>query len=215
MKKSIVFLLALALILGLTACGSSIEVGDTVQMGNYDWRVLDVQDGKVLVLSEKVLLTQAYHPPGGEITWEESDIRTYLNGEFYETTFSDEEKTRIFETRLENKSNPQYGTGGGNDTTDKVFLLSVKDVEHYIPDSANRIAQNAETGETILWWLRTPGRGKEYATNVGATGSIDFHGILVVEAGNNENTGLTGPASGDYASSVDGGVRPAMWVQIN
>ena len=82
------------------------------------------------------------------------------------------------------------------------------------PRSADRIAQNAETGETLLWWLRTPGKGREYAADVSATGSIDQHGILVVDAGDNENTGLSGMA-GDYASSVDGGVRPAMWISID
>lgn len=215
MKKSIAFLLALMMV--LTACGSkaSVKAGDTVQLGGYDWRVLDVQEGKALLLSEKVLSRRAYHPAGGEITWEESDIRDYLNGAFYESTFSDEEKEQILESALENKSNSQYGTGGGNNTTDKVFLLSAKEVETYIPDSADRIAEDVETGESVLWWLRTPGRGKEYAANVGTTGYVDYHGILVVEAGNNENTGLTGAASGDYASSVDGGVRPALWLKLS
>ena len=217
MKKSIAFLLAVLLALTLAACAgkASVEVGGTVQLGGYDWRVLDVQEGKALLLSEKVLSRRAYHPAGGEITWEESDIRDYLNGTFYQETFSSEEKEQILESALENKSNSQYGTGGGNDTTDKVFLLSAKEVEKYIPDSADRIAKDIETGESVLWWLRTPGRGKEYAANVGTTGYVDYHGILVVEAGNNENTGLTGAASGDYASSVDGGVRPALWLKIN
>lgn len=217
MKKSIAFLLAVLLALTLAACAgkASVEVGGTVQLGGYDWRVLDVQEGKALLLSEKVLSRRAYHPVGGEITWEESDIRDYLNGTFYQETFSSEEKEQILESALENKSNSQYGTGGGNDTTDKVFLLSAKEVEKYIPDSADRIAKDIETGESVLWWLRTPGRGKEYAANVGTTGYVDYHGILVVEAGNNENTGLTGAASGDYASSVDGGVRPALWLKIN
>jgi len=217
MKKSIALLLAVLMIMSLTACGGkkTVEVGETVQLGGHDWQVLDVQDGKALLLSKKVLLTRAYHPSGGEITWENSDIREYLNGDFYEATFTDEEKARIVETNLENKSNSQYGTGAGNDTTDKVFLLSINEAEKYIPDSADRIAENIENDETVLWWLRTPGRGKEYAANVGTTGSIDFHGILVVEAGDNDNTGVPGSASGDYASSPDGGVRPALWLNTD
>lgn len=218
MKKLISLLLLALLALTLAGCSevnSAPKVGDTIQLGGYDWRVLDVQDGKALVLSEKVLSKQAYHPAGGEISWEKSDMREYLNGAFYDETFSDEEKANITETDIENKSNSQYGTGAGKDTTDKVFLLSIKEVEQYIPDSAERIAEDIETGEAALWWLRTPGRGKEYAANVGTSGYVDYHGILVVAAGDNENTGLTGAVSGDHASTIDGGVRPALWLNIN
>lgn len=217
MKKPAAFFLALltalSSLLSLTGCGNSVKVGSTVELGGHEWRVLDVQDGKILILSDKILTTRAYHPSGGQISWEESDIRAYLNGEFYETTFSDEEKVRIIESAIENKSNTKYGTGAGNNTTDRVFLLSAKEVENYIPESADRIARHVETGEIILWWLRTPGKGKEYAVDVNTTGTVDYHGILVVQAGDNENTGLGGMA-GDYASSVDGGVRPAMWITI-
>lgn len=218
MKKStalfLILLMALLMVLLVTACGSSVKSGDLVQLGGCDWRVLDVQEGKALVLSEKILSTRAYHPIGGQISWAESDIRAYLNGEFYSTAFTDEEKTQILESNVENKANNKYGTGAGEDTVDKVFLLSAKEVETYIPESTDRIAQHIETGETILWWLRTPGKGKEYAADVSSTGTVDYHGILVVQAGDNENTGLAGMA-GDYASSVDGGVRPALWLQLN
>lgn len=176
--------------------------------------MLAVQEGRALVLSEKILSARAYHPAGGPVSWAESDIRAYLNGDFYSSAFTEEEKSRIIECEVENESNGKYGTDAGENTVDRVFLLSIKEVEAYLPRSADRIAQNAETGETLLWWLRTPGKGREYAADVSATGSIDQHGILVVDAGDNESTGLSGMA-GDYASSVDGGVRPAMWISID
>lgn len=221
MKKCLVLLLVFTLIFACTACGSiqsqTIVAGDAIEIGGYDWRVLDIQDNKALVLSEKVLLTRAYHPAGGEITWADSDIRAYLNENFYQETFTEEERLCIVESAVENTSNSQYGTGAGVDTVDKIFLLSAKEAEQYLPISEERIAENIETGEVVLWWLRTPGRGKEYAADVSANGSIDYHGILVVAAGDNEsvNNQSTGKASGDYASSVDGGVRPAMWIEIS
>lgn len=216
MKKQIAPLVAAlaVLMLFLPGCGNLLKVGDVVQIGGYGWRVLEVRDGSALVLSEKILLTRAYHPAGGEISWAESDIRGYLNGEFYESAFTKKEKTWIQETSVENKSNAKYGTGAGENTVDRIFLLSAKEVETYIPEAENRIAQDVQTGETVLWWLRTPGKGKEYAADVSATGVVDLHGILVVQAGDNENTGLAGMA-GDYASSVDGGVRPAMWIRFD
>ncbi len=211
MKRIAALLLTFVLALSVTACGSKVEVGSAVQLGGHDWRVLAVEEGRMLVLCETVLEARAYHPSGGAITWEECDLRDYLNGDFYEQTFSDEEKDRILEVELANKSNSQYGTGGGNNTIDKVFVLNIKEVEEYIPEVADRIAQDAN-GETVVWWLRTPGRGKEYAAIVDTSGYVYYHGILVVDAGDNENTGLTGAASGDYASGVQGGVRPAMWI---
>ena len=105
MKKRILPLaLAIALALSLAACGddspySSAVVGDVIQFGGYDWRVLDIQDGKALIISKDILSTRAYHSVNTEITWEDSDIRQYLNGEFY-NGFSAEEKGWIVETSL-------------------------------------------------------------------------------------------------------------------
>lgn len=209
MKKRVALFLLLLVLLAMTACGSSVKTGDVVQLGGHDWRVLEVQDGKALVLSEKILTTRAYHPEGGEISWAESDIRAYLNGAFLNETFSDAEKDRILETNIENKSNSKYGTGAGDDTVDQVFLLSAKEVEGWLPEASDRIAQHEETGETLLWWLRTPGKGKDYAADITTTGVVDYHGLLVVQAGNNEGVAGT---TGDYASNVEGGVRPAMWI---
>lgn len=47
--------------------------------------------------------------------WETSDIRTWLNDEFYDVTFSDNEKNSIYDTKT-------------NTTTDKIVLFSLEDV---------------------------------------------------------------------------------------
>ena len=68
----------------LSGCGSDdSKKFDVIEFGGHNWIVLDVQDGKALLLSEDVLEERAYQPQGGDVTWESSDIRKYLNTEFF------------------------------------------------------------------------------------------------------------------------------------
>ena len=64
------------------------------------------------------------------VTWEDSPLRSWMNNDFYNEVFDDSQKNKIFETLLVNSDNPNpdYGTSGGNDTYDKVFLLTSEDV---------------------------------------------------------------------------------------
>jgi hypothetical protein len=79
----------------------SVTVGEIIQLGGSDWRVLDIQDGKALILSDKILTTRQYHSNRNiDVTWENSDIRAWLNGDFYSETFMAEEKSRIVEVTL-------------------------------------------------------------------------------------------------------------------
>ena len=205
MKKMAALTLSLILALTLAACGGNSpaapsdnnggsQTGGIIQFAGIEWLVLDVRDGKTLILSNEILTNRAYHPEVADITWAESDIRQYLNGEFYESTFSADEKARIAETQLSNKPNQWYGTEGGSDTTDKVFLLSIEEVVKYFGDSGQlanrpddeglpayfmhdeyspaRIAVNQDTGEAASWWLRSPGGSSNRAVYVGKYGRI-------------------------------------------
>ena len=62
----------------------SVEAGDIISLGDYYWQVLDVQNGRALVLSEKVIERRRYNESFIGITWETSTVRQYLNGEFYD-----------------------------------------------------------------------------------------------------------------------------------
>ncbi len=167
----------------------------TIEMAGVEWYVLDEQDGKALVISKNVLESRAYHAPGGAITWEDSEIRSYLNGEFYETFFSAEEQAKIIETTIPNPSNSQYGIVGGNDTTDKVFLLSLNEAEKYMGSGVELLRGVDITTKEVTWWhLRSPGEATNVAASVNAIGLIDYHGVY---------DGVTDPT---------GGIRPAMWI---
>ena len=114
-----------------------------------------------------------------------------LNGEFYDTAFNEEEKGRIALTEVENADNPRYGTEGGEDTEDRIFLLSLEEAEMYFEDDEDRRAFPTEyavakgiwvwekTG-TVWWWLRSPGYDSGgSAAGVDPDGSLNYIGTYV------------------------------------
>jgi len=218
MRKITCITLAMVLLIFVVAVSANIacaadeiKVGDIIQFGAHDWRVLEIQDGKALLLSDRIIEYRAYNDSRTDVTWETCTLRQYLNGEFY-NSFSAEEKARIAETRLTNDDNPWYGTSGGNATTDKIFLLSLEEVMKYFGDSEqlrNRSSNDAyyindqynserratdANGAATWWWLRSPG-----LVSLGAA-DVHFSGYVYV--------------NGLYVNYDDGGVRPALWLNL-
>lgn len=175
----------------ITMGNDKISTGSLIHFGGIFWRVLEIQDGRALIITEDIIEHKAYHSPGGEITWEHSTIRQYLNGDFY-NSFSTADQSRIKETNVINNDNPNYGTAGGNNTTDNIFLLSIDEAQTYFADNSARIAVNTN-GEASWWWLRSPGGNSYFAAYVGTDGGIVGNGSLV-----------------GYGS----GVRPALWLNL-
>jgi len=120
---------------------ASSAIGDIINFGGIDWRVLDVQGGRALIISQYILELRAFHDTQESVTWEHSDIRQYLNNEFFNSRFSDNERSRIAQTTIINHDNLWFGTDGGNNTNDRIFLLSLDELIRYFGDSgehANR-----------------------------------------------------------------------------
>ena len=116
------------------ATTQSVSVGDIIPFGNHDWRVLDVQGNRALIITEYVIGLRWYHYELTNVTWETSDIRRYLNSTFL-NSFSEVERRQIIETTVINSDHPWdwsdwsspywYAfTPGGNNTIDKIFLLT-------------------------------------------------------------------------------------------
>ncbi|MCL2633010.1 MAG: DUF6273 domain-containing protein [Oscillospiraceae bacterium] len=171
--------------------------------------MIDIQNGRALVISERVITTRQYHSNRkDDVTWENSDIRAWLNGEFYNNTFTAAEKTLIAQTRIDNANNQWFGTSGGNATTDRVFLLSLEEVVKYFGDSGqlytkksspiNDAYNSARTatfdGKNRWWWVRSPGNATNNAANINNNGFIDV--------------------SGDHVDNNNGGIRPALWITL-
>ena len=132
MIKIIISCLALMLMVSLTACVYNTESPvesprEIIQFGEYDWRVLDVQDDRALIITEKIIDIRAYHNELTDITWADCDLREYLNGEFY-NNFNANDKARIIQVTNSNHYNYWYRLEGGLDTDDHIFLLSLDEV---------------------------------------------------------------------------------------
>lgn len=171
--------------------------GDTVYFGGIEWVVLDVRDNRALIITKNITERKKYNNTIERVTWETCTLRSYLNGEWYNRTFSSYEKSRIETTYVVNSNNPQYGTYGGNNTYDKVFLLSIDEMLTYFPSKESMIA--SYNGEAGWWWLRSPGYSGTYAACIFRTGGVDYGG-----------------GDSKIGSNVDnnGRVRPAMWISF-
>ena len=176
------------------------NVGDEVEFGNYcgtiEWLVLDKQEDKVLLISRYCLEAKQYNEKCEHVTWETCTLRQWLNDGFINEAFAEEEKALICDTYLQNPDNPEYGTDGGNDTTDKVFLLSIDEATRYFANDEARMATatdyaSAKVDVEYGWWSRTQGINSISTASI--SWRINYDGIDV---------------------SLESYVRPAMWVNI-
>lgn len=183
--------------------------GDIINYGAYNWRVLEVSNTGTLIITEDIITLRWYHNKFENITWENAAVRQYLNNEFFNTF---DEKDRIQKVINTNPGSPWFKTTGGNDTGDKIFLLSLEEVCTYfgnsteklhnkvkqtwfIDDENNAARQAKYNNELHSWRLRSPGYyGKTAA-------SINIHGHVYVRGNGVHGT----PKDG-------GGIRPALWL---
>ena len=170
-------------------------IGSELKFGKYDWRVLDVQNGKVLLISKDVThVKKPYNESRTGVTWENCTLRQWLNRDFL-SEFSSQEQSQICLSTIPNEDNQWYKTKGGNRTTDRIFLLSLDEVNNY------RAAKFDNS--QAWWWLRSPGDHSLTAACVGGGGDVYVYGYDVY-------------VLGFYISYSDagGGVRPALWLNL-
>ena len=183
----------------------SVSVGDHFTFGNYpqgadgeeqpiEWRVLAVESGKVLVISERLIDCVQYNETDTDVTWETCTLRKWMNNDFVSKAFSSSQQAKISTVTIQNPDNPLCGISGGNTTQDKIFALSIDEAEKYFGSDDDRMAAptgyakkrgcyvddyfSLPTGEnTCWWWLRSPGDISNYAAYAyidGYIGQIGF-----------------------------------------
>lgn len=106
--------------------------GDSTNgMEAIEWEILDENDESILLISRYILDKQKFNDNRSGVTWENCSLRKWLNNDFYEQAFSDDEKKRILETKVLNPDNIYNYEEGGNDTYDRIFCLSAEEVKKY------------------------------------------------------------------------------------
>ncbi len=210
-----------------------IKVGDIVSFGRYEqdnnsengreaieWIVLDVdkKNNKALLLSRYGLSNKPYHTKETDVTWETCSLRKWLNDKFMKSVFSEKEQGAILATQVDNGSSQGYSewnTKGGENTEDKLFLLSCAEADRYLgvtydsySNTKARVAPTeyavaqgawknnaAETDEGKAagwWWLRSPGPSQSHAAIVLSEGALMFSCV-------------------NWDGYV---VRPALWINL-
>lgn len=147
------------------------------------WRVIKCENGEALLLSDIVLDKQKYNKRLKKVTWEKSTLRKWLNKKFMNRAFSSSEQEAIRTTKVINEDNYYYKTDGGNDTLDKIYLLSLSETdeeketeeakEYGFTDSYGmtiKYSNYADLDDYQYWWLRTPGEKNISAAAVDMSG---------------------------------------------
>ncbi|WP_302999430.1 protein kinase domain-containing protein [Anaerobutyricum hallii] len=144
------------------------------------WRVLQSENGEAFLLSDVILDKQLYNENDKYVTWEKSSLRAWLNKKFIKRAFIDEEREKINITEIVNQDNPVYGTEGGNNTFDKIFLLSLSEVSEqqdgekygFLDDEIRACGKSDFSKTGSWWWLRSPGYASDSAAVVSSRGWV-------------------------------------------
>lgn len=194
----------------------SQRVRDTVTFGNFyqdsegkeltpvEWLVLDEQNGYTLLLTKPIIASMGWVNKGRNgVTWAETDLREWLNNEFFNTAFSEKAKKNMALFRATQPQNPRYDTPAGKETIDNVSILSYQELIKYMPTDLER--KTKPTNYAIqqgcylnpdgdsAWWLRSPGPIATVPEHLASWGNLG--------------------ARTHYIDDVSIGVRPIIWVK--
>ena len=200
---------------------SSYQGFVTIEFGRYpqasknenaliEWLVLKNDGSKALLISKYALDCQKYNTTDTSVTWETCTLRKWLNGAFISNAFSHEEQAMILSTTVSADKNRLYSTDPGNNTKDRVFLLSTTEAGKYFSSDSTRQCQGtaycfAQGGDQdsdgrCSWWLRSPDDFSRdcvsIVNNYGVAGCKPYHVTRRL------------PFSDDIT------VRPALWINL-
>lgn len=160
--------------------------GKSIVIGGVSWIILEKTEHEALLIKSSHFEDVPFHNSLQDVTWENSDLRKWLNSDFLDQTFTPEERANIQLTNVKMDDNDMYGIDGGNDTEDHIFLLSSKEAEKY---------SDLLGASDVTSWLRTPGSNPQTASFLSDDNIVMDYGYLV------NSSGFT--------------ARPVMWYTYN
>lgn len=183
-----------------------------IQLGKFndspiDWLVLhEDKDNNKFLISKQVLDFKPYHTNDKSVSWNNCELRKWLNTEFVNTAFSQKERQLIKTTTnypLRTKENSSLDIGLPSE--DKVFLLDNYEVSNYFKRNSHRRGYSGidfeippkqfaediiKKDQPVWYWLRTAGNTTKSACAINYMGQIEE----------------------DFIDAKGVGVRPAMWI---
>ncbi|MBR0038608.1 MAG: acyltransferase [Lachnospiraceae bacterium] len=190
------------------------NIGDTIEFGSYyindsdnkepiEWIIVDKNEERKteLLISKYALERKKYNDVYASTTWQKSDIRKWLNSEFYGEAFENVGAKFILSNPVDNHKNPEFRTTEANVTYDRVFLASYDEIKKYIKDDQLRCKPTKHFKDVggfvdkygyVDWWSRTAGDADNHVLYVSCDGGIEM--------------------KGDYVTTDDFAVRPMIRV---
>ena len=214
---------------------ASANTGDIITFGHFeqdgndlngkepiDWIVLEKQEDKVLLLSQLILDKHTYHRKNEKVTWETCDLRNWLNNEFINTAFTNQEQLLLLETEI---ITPDFDAGtivypdgrsfhnlylDGSVVMDRCFILSYEEIEFYLDNNLSNVmsseyVMNHEYSNSDYWYIRS-GNCNQIQHYRDFDADLFFSPII-------SNVGTLGSTMTQANKGYEGGIRPAIWIK--
>lgn len=200
------------------------------------WRILDIQDGKALLLADRMPDSMPFHLADEDVTWRESTLRSWLNGYgasenlqgisyggagFLDLAFTADEKEAILPTQCDNRANQDYGTDSGQDTEDYLFILSNEEVfegeraggygfepSRNYDDPAKRFTSTLYAKFRGAWWSPVAAYAGNSFWFMRTSGYTPRSVTYICDFG-------FVYSKGTLVTCSDAGILPAMWVDLD
>ncbi len=225
-----------------------LNIGDVIEFGKYEqdanfyngkenieWILIDKNEQGLLLTTKYLLDCKPFNIFHRKVFWEDSSIRSWLNNEFYNNAFSNSEKELINTAYLINDENPYHKTFSGNNTYDKVFLLSISEVLNIYNKNQNLEISKRDALTLDIKKLCKPtqfaknngvrvnispaiynGCGNYFLRTAGLFGERKWYGNVTAEFYQSiitEDGRLSSKGTGVH--SLDDGIRPCVYIKIN
>lgn len=113
-----------------------------------EWLVLKEEEKRILCLSRYLLDSRPYHERSECVLWRDCTLRSWLNGEFFMTAFTAEERAKIQLTETETLTGI---------TEDHIFLLCADETDELFDDEREDYVSYEERGAVTTLYARSQG----------------------------------------------------------
>ena len=200
------------------------------------WRVLDIQDGKALLLSDRMPDSVPFHAVDTDVAWDRCTLRSWLNGYgadnneqgldytgrgFIDRAFTSSEREAILPVQCRNLPNGSYGTSSGADTEDRLFILSNEEVfegadagrygfhaSRGYDDPAKRFTSTLYAKCMGAWWSPVDAYAGNSFWFMRTSGYTPRTVTYICDFGYIYSKGT-------LVTCSDAGVLPAMWIDLS